>query len=148
MTHPQQPDGWSDPSWPTPQPTDYPPVGTGQPVNPMAVSGPPVYPAYGYPVVAPRNNGMAIASMVVSIVAALGLCGYGLGGYLGILGAILGHVSKRQIRQRGETGEGMATAGIVVGWISTGLAVIATIVIIVVAVILANEDPSTFSPDY
>jgi hypothetical protein len=68
---------------------------------------------------------MAIAAMVVSIVGALGLCAYGVGGFIGLVGAILGHVARRQIRTRNEGGEGMALAGIIVGWIATGLAVIA-----------------------
>ncbi|HEY0696425.1 MAG TPA: DUF4190 domain-containing protein [Micromonospora sp.] len=147
MTYPQQqPGGWSDPSWPAQQPTGYPdpnyPV-SGQPVpEAQPVPG---YPAYGYPVAAaPQNNGMAIASMVVSIVGLVGLCGYGLGGYIGIVGAILGHVSKRQIRERGEAGGGMATAGIVMGWIATGIAVIATVLIVIFVVWAANADPSDF----
>jgi hypothetical protein len=67
---------------------------------------------------------MAVASMVVSIVGIAGLCAYGLGGFLGAVGAILGHVARRQVRERGEGGDGMALAGIIVGWISVGLAVI------------------------
>lgn len=104
------------------------------------------YPAYGYPpvVAAPPTNGMAIASMVVSIVGVLGLCGYGLGGYIGVVGAVLGHVAKRQIRERGEAGDGMALAGIILGWIAAALAVIATVVIIGFVIWAANTDPSTF----
>ena len=87
------------------------------------------YPAYGasaYPV-APKTNGMAIASLVVSIISALGLCAWGVGGLPGFVGAILGHVARRQIRERGEAGDAMALTGVIVGWIATGLAILATI---------------------
>jgi hypothetical protein len=105
---------------------------------------PPVgYAGYGYPP-APKQNGLAIAAMVVAIIGALGLCGYGLGGYIGAVGAILGHVSRKQIRERGEGGEGFATAGIIVGWIATALAVLATIAIVIFFVWLANQDPSSY----
>jgi hypothetical protein len=65
--------------------------------------------------------------LVVSLVGALGLCAYGLGGWIGAIGAILGHVSQRQIRERGDGGGGMALAGVIVGWIATGLFVLAGI---------------------
>src|SRR5215469_3020024 len=83
------------------------------------------YPGYtGYTTpampIGQKNNGLAIGSMVVSIVGlALSFC-YGAGGVLGLVGAILGHVSKRQIRERGEGGRGMALAGVICGWIAVG----------------------------
>ncbi|GHJ56829.1 hypothetical protein Nm8I071_61360 [Nonomuraea sp. TT08I-71] len=110
---------------------------------PGAYPPPAGYPGYGYPP-APKQNGLAIAAMVVSIIGALGLCGYGLGGYIGVVGAILGHVSRKQIRERGEGGEGFATAGIIVGWIATALAVLATIAIVIFIVWAANHDSSSF----
>ncbi|MFC0029118.1 DUF4190 domain-containing protein [Micromonospora chaiyaphumensis] len=111
--------------------------------QPGAYPPPAGYPGYGYPP-APKQNGLAIAAMIVSIIGALGLCGYGLGGYIGVVGAILGHVSRKQIRERGEGGEGFATAGIIVGWIATALAVLATIAIVIFIVWAANQDPSSF----
>ena len=59
-----------------------------------------------------RTNGMAIASLVCSLV-----CLFGLGSLLGI---IFGLVAKRQIEDARtigsqESGSGMATAGIVIG---------------------------------
>ncbi|MEV3935868.1 DUF4190 domain-containing protein [Glycomyces sp. NPDC049804] len=87
-----------------------------QPPPPPQVPPPYVpYPPqpYGYPpYVPPRpTNGMAVAAMVVGIV---GVCGF-----LGILALIFGNVAKRQIRETGDQGDGMATAGIVLGWIGT-----------------------------
>ena len=55
---------------------------------------------------------MAIASMVLGI-----LWLYWIGS---ILALVFGYVAKKQIRERGETGGGMATAGIVLGWVGVG----------------------------
>jgi hypothetical protein len=41
------------------------------------------------------------------------------------VGAILGHMALNRIRETGEEGEGYAKAGIIVGWIGTGLLVLA-----------------------
>jgi hypothetical protein len=57
----------------------------------------------------PETNGMAVASMVLGIVWL-----YGLGS---VLALVLGYQAKRQIGSSGERGEGMATAGIVLGWV-------------------------------
>lgn len=64
-----------------------------------------------------RTNGLAVASLVVSVVGLVACCG----SVSGIVGAILGHVARRRIRRTGEAGAGMALAGILVGWI--GLAI-------------------------
>lgn len=96
---------------------------------PTAYGG--AYAGYGVPATGPyvvypqpKTNGMAVASMVVSIVGALLMVCYGVGGLLGAVGAVLGHISRRQIRERSESGDGMAIAGIVVGWVSFGLSVV------------------------
>jgi hypothetical protein len=75
---------------------------------------PPPY-GYGYPP-PQRTNGMAIASMVLGI-----LWLYWIGS---ILALVFGYVAKRQIRERGEAGGGMATAGIVLGWVGVGILVV------------------------
>jgi hypothetical protein len=85
------------------------------------------------------TNGMAVAALVVSLVGAAGLVCYGLGGYLGLVGAILGHVARRQIRQRGGSGDGMAMAGVIVGWIAMGLAVVATALLGLFVVVMINS---------
>lgn len=107
-----------------------PPVPYAAPVPPPAPYGPPAQPydygyagsPYGYS--APRpTEGLAVASLVVSCAAIAGLCGWGIGGLLGILGAIFGHVARKRIRTSGANGAGMALAGIIIGWIVTGIAV-------------------------
>jgi len=85
---------------------------------------PPVayYPAAYVP--KPKTNGLAISSMILGIVGCVMLFCYGIGGFIGVVGAILGHVSKRQIRERQEAGDGMALAGIICGWIAAGISLL------------------------
>lgn len=54
----------------------------------------------------PGTNGFAVASLVLALV----------GG--SILAVIFGHVAKSQIARDGGSGEGMATAGLVIGYLS------------------------------
>jgi drug/metabolite transporter (DMT)-like permease len=71
-----------------------------------------------------KTNGLAIASMVVSLTGVLFVFCYGGGGILGLVGAILGHVAQRQLRERGEGGRGMALAGVIVGWVVLALGIL------------------------
>lgn len=79
----------------------------------------------GPPVTArPRTSGFAIASLV------LGICWlYWIGS---ILALVFGYHAKRQIRESPGSveGGGMATAGIVLGWIGVATAVIAVFVLL------------------
>jgi hypothetical protein len=81
-------------------------------------------PPYGYPYAPPpqRTNGLAIASMVLGI-----LWLYWIGS---ILALVFGYIARNQIRERGESGGGMATAGIVLGWIGVGFIGLAVVVAI------------------
>ncbi|WP_433891820.1 DUF1707 and DUF4190 domain-containing protein [Streptomyces sp. CA-111067] len=72
----------------------------------------------------PTNNGNAIASLVCGI---LGTMTFGV---TSIPAVILGHVAKSQIRRSGEQGEGMATGGLVLGYLTLA-GVIGFIVLIV-----------------
>jgi Domain of unknown function (DUF4190) len=103
---------------------------------------PNAYPPGGYPpgqyppqfYAQPRKtNSLALTSMIVSI------CSVALCPIVGIVGAIMGHKAKAQIRATGEDGDGMATAGIIVGWVVFGL-FIAFIVVyaIIIGVVAAN----------
>ncbi|NYF56732.1 DUF4190 domain-containing protein [Micromonospora purpureochromogenes] len=135
MTYPPPSGGWHDPSadptlpvsgQPIPaQPTGKDPYAPADPyagavpaqagpVDPYAMAGYPgaAYPGYGQPVA--KTNSMAIAALVLSLVG-FASC------ITAPVGAILGHVAMKQIRQTGEGGEGMAKAAIIVGWILTGL---------------------------
>lgn len=103
------PEPYPNPGYPDPA-APYPAGGYGQPYAPYGA----------YPVARP-TNGMAVASLVLGI-----LWLYWLGS---ILALVFGYVARRQIRERGEGGDGMAVAGIVLGWIG-----VATLVVVLVAI--------------
>jgi hypothetical protein len=94
----------------------YPPAAQGYPGMPPMPGMMPL----GY-APAPRTNGLAIASLVCSLLG-LATCAA-----TSILGVIFGHLAKSQIKQSGEDGESMALAGLIVGYI--GLAIFALIAI-------------------
>jgi hypothetical protein len=102
-----------------PAPTYGPPPGYGQqPYGP-----PPGYPAYGRP-----TNTMAILSLVLAFVFAPA-------------GLIMGIVARKQIRQTGEDGDGLALAGIIVGGIFT-----AFFVLMIVFMIVAFSAATSYAP--
>ena len=114
------------PAGPAPQAMPY-----GQPLHqpplppagafPGAYGQPYVQPyGYPYPYVQRRTNGFAIASMVLGI-----LWLYWVGS---ILALVFGYIARNQIQERGESGGGMATAGIVLGWIGVGFIGLAVVV--------------------
>jgi tetratricopeptide (TPR) repeat protein len=81
-----------------------------------AAGGPPGYQRPGQPPPGPsRTNGMAIASLVLALLGLL-IC------VSAPVGAVLGHLARAQIRDRGGSGDGLALAGILIGWLLTGLA--------------------------
>jgi hypothetical protein len=140
MTYPQQPGDWqqNQQGWPADPaqqasvaPVDY---------SGYAQQGG-AYPNYGYqtPILvaaAPRTNPLAIASLVCA------LCGLVLCGVPSIVGAILGHVARRQIRERGEAGDGLALAGIISGWIIFGLMLLLGIGYAGLFAYLISQDPN------
>jgi uncharacterized protein DUF4190 len=128
-------------------PPGYPPSGYATPNYPSSgYAGYGAYPGYtAYPS-AQRTNGLAIAAMVVSIVSVPLLLCYGFGGLLGVAGAIMGHVARRQVRDTGEQGNGMALAGIIVGWVTTGLAIIGVVLLIVGFALIGSITPTTPDP--
>ena len=120
-------------------PVDYPPdAGLPPPVYPPPYPGPAGYPGYpgapGYyagaydpyrPSKPPGTNGMAIASLVASLVGFVPFCFFGIGSIIGI---VLGIVALNQIKQTREGGHGLAIAGIVVGGVSLLISVFWTII--------------------
>lgn len=116
----------SDMTTPPPGNDPYQPYG-----QPSGQYGPPPGQPYGQPTqpfgyaAPPSTNGMAIASLVVSVVS-LVVCA----GFTGFVGAILGHVAKGQIKRTHEQGGGLALAGIIVGWV--GFALFIAIVALVI----------------
>ncbi len=75
---------------------------------------PPTQPPHAYaPVDNRATNGMAIASMILGIVWI-----YWIGS---VLALIFGYIALSQIKQRNESGRGMALAGVVLGWVGVGI---------------------------
>ena len=111
------PPGYGAPGYPPP--TGYPTPGYPPP-------GPPTgYPPQGYPPGAwtgaayppQHTNGLAIASLI------LGLVGWAPCGIGSVLAIVFGFVAREQIKraQGREGGQGMATAGIILGFVVVGV---------------------------
>jgi hypothetical protein len=134
---PGQPDPYGQPG-PYGQPAPY--VQPDAYVQPDTYGQPPYAagpyhgsPYGGYGPAQPGTNGLAIASLVCSL-AGLVTC------ISAPVGIVLGHVAKRQIRQTGEQGEGLATAGLWVGYILTVLAIVVTVGWVAVALLAFGND--------
>ncbi len=90
----------------------------------------------------PRGtNALAITSLICGIAQ---FAGFWL---LGTIPAVVcGHIARRQIRQTGEEGDGMAKAGLILGWVGVALTVIFAVVITIVvlaAIGSGNATPAT-----
>ena len=73
------------------------------------------------------TNGFAVAALV------LGILGWTMLPVLGSIGAIIfGHLARGQIRRANgaQDGDGLALAGLILGWVSVGLAIAAIAAII------------------
>jgi hypothetical protein len=138
---PNQPQGYPPPGG-YPDYGQNPPYGQGTPYDqgqqygqppggyPQAGQYPPpgMYPQYGYPAYpSSGTNGLAIASLV------LGIAQIFLWFVAGIPAIILGAVALRQVRLSGQSGRGMAIAGIILGSIGIVLSILLIILIIVAA---------------
>jgi len=101
-----------------------------------------VSPQYQVQYVMPRRtNGLAVASLA---------CGIGQVFFwflAAIPAVVLGHMARRQIRQTGEDGAGMALAGLILGWIGIVLTVLLVVGgLALVAVATAHTGPVTHVP--
>lgn len=83
------------------------------------------YQAGGFPVPAPNypspvrpTNGMAIGSLICALLA------------ISLPAVIMGHIARGQVRERNEAGEGLAAAGLVIGYIGTAFWVLLFILIV------------------
>lgn len=103
----------------------------GPSVPPPGYTYPAAYSPYGYAQPARSTNGLAIASLVVSIVGvpAMLLCLFLPVGP--IVGLILGIVSLNQVKKSGQQGRGLALGGIWVGAIATVLGIVLLCLLIV-----------------
>lgn len=132
------PPGGSDPRpWPPPGGTSDPrpwppPGGASQPSGAPGGPGGPVYPGGRY--VGPRPTAEGAVGSLVCGILGLVLCGL-----LGIPAIIMGNKARRNIKWSGDRlgGDGMALAGVILGWI----AVVSMIIgVVVVVILLASTD--------
>jgi hypothetical protein len=93
--------------------------GPQQPYPPYQQPYPPYPPA-------PPTNGLAIASLV---------CGVGVFviGLTFIPAIICGHIARRQIRQTGEQGGGLALAGLILGYVGGALFIVLALAFVTIA---------------
>jgi uncharacterized protein DUF4190 len=104
---------------------------TGGELAMMDDYGPPYGQPYGPPALTPRTNGMAIAALAC-----------GIGGFFvfpaSFAAVVLGHIARREIRQTGEAGDGMATVGLVLGYIGSVIGALLVLGVILAVVFLAS----------
>ena len=111
--------------------------------SPAPPPPPAAAPAYYYqpPAVQKQStNGFAIASMVLGIIWL-----YWIGS---ILALVFGYIAKKQIAQSNdrEGGGGMATAGIVLGWIGAAMLVAFIVILIVAAASSPSNSGGYYNP--
>ena len=80
------------------------PSGPGGPALPAPYPG--GYPGYYSPQLAQRTNGFAVGALITGLVP-----------FFGVPAVILGHVARAQIKRTGEHGDGLAVAGMVLGYL-------------------------------
>lgn len=109
----------------------------------------PSYQPYGQPSanyyqgpMAPGTSGYAIASLICSLLGYIGVFGFGP-----LLGIIFGHLALREIdRSQGALqGRGIAQAGLILGYIALGLALLMILFFIVIFAIGAGS--AIFAPN-
>jgi hypothetical protein len=87
--------------------------------------GGPGYAGPGYGVPQPKTNSLALASIIC------GAAQIFLGPLSTIPAIVLGHMARRQIRSTGENGDGLALAGLLIGWVGLITFVILATVLVV-----------------
>ena len=107
-----------------------PPMGTMPPLGAMPPPMPQV--TYVQQIQTQSTNGLAIASMVLGIVWV-----WWIGS---ILALIFGVVARKQIRERGQKGDGMAIAGIVLGCVGA-----ATLILVIILAIAGVHHAATYN---
>ncbi|SDY44296.1 DUF4190 domain-containing protein [Herbiconiux ginsengi] len=87
-------------------------------------------PAYTPAPVAQKTNVLAIVSLVISILG------------FNIIAVILGAIALSQIKKTGESGRGLALAGIIIGAVSLVIGII--IIIVSIAIVASNTTITTY----
>ncbi|SRR6266702_936128 len=90
------------------------------------------YPQQGYP--APSSSGQTNVMAILSLVFAFVFWPAGI---------VLGHIAKKQIRERNEQGSGLATAGLILSYVFGAIAVVACGIWIIAVAVLASHGTTT-----
>jgi hypothetical protein len=83
-----------------------------------------------------RTNGLAIASLVC------GICQIGFPVPTGLVAIFLGHAARRRIRRTGERGDGLALAGLILGY----LGLVGYLLLFLVFLQFTSSGPPPFPP--
>jgi hypothetical protein len=127
---------------PPPPPPGAPGWGAPPPGAPGWGAPPPGAPGWGAPLpgYAPMpyparpTNQLAIAALVC------GCAQLFFWVFTGIPAVILGHIARRQIRETGENGDGMALTGLILGYVGIGLSVIFAVIFILIVVAAVHDN--------
>jgi len=114
---PEPPEAPPSPDAPPP----YPPPPGAYPYAPYGAYAAPGYPMYPVVAVSIRTSTFAILSLIFSLLVLAGLWFVGP-----LMGVIFGHIALNEIKKSNGMveGQGLATAGLVVGYIGLGLSVL------------------------
>lgn len=118
------------PSYPPPS---YPPSGSQPYGQPQQYAPPPQGYPYAAPPMAPSTSGWAIASLVCAILG------------VSLLAIIFGYIGRNEIKNSGGrvTGDGLALAGLIIGWIEIALGVAVFAFFIIITIIAAATSTTT-----
>lgn len=123
---------------PPPPPPAEPPTSPEGPPPQQTYATLPAQQYYGQPQYQ-KTNTLALLSMIFSIAGAFIFPVVG-----SIAGVVMGHLGRKQIRQTGESGDGMAVAGLIVGYVF-GALYIGIVVVWLIMVFVLVAASSTYA---
>jgi hypothetical protein len=89
------------------------------------------------------GSGLAIAAFVTSLATI-----FLTAGFFSFIGSILGHVSLSKLKKAGsDQNRGLAVAGVIIGWVSTGLAWLFLIGFIIAIIGISASSDATWWED-
>ncbi|MFJ5271335.1 DUF1707 and DUF4190 domain-containing protein [Streptomyces sp. NPDC088358] len=96
---------------------------------PMSAGSGAVVPRTFLPAPRPLTNGKAVGAVVCGLLTLVTL------GATGIPAVVLGHAARSEMRRTGESGEGLAMTGLVLGWLSVSAWALFLMLVMIVGVV-------------